>query len=107
MDYEVFLVMPMREAVDAGASTDRAVAAGLERTGRVVTAAAAIMVAVFSGFVLGDVPGLQQLGIVLAVGVLVDATVVRLAVVPGLVAILGKWSWWVPERSSGRGPSRT
>jgi len=107
MDYEVFLVMPMREAVDAGASTDRAVAAGLERTGRVVTAAAAIMVAVFSGFVLGDVPGLQQLGIVLAVGVLVDATVVRLAVVPGLVAILGKWSWWVPERWSGRGPSRT
>ncbi len=105
MDYEVFLVMPMREAVDAGASTDRAVAAGLERTGRVVTAAAAIMVAVFSGFVLGDVPGLQQLGIVLAVGVLVDATVVRLAVVPGLVAILGKWCWWRggrdrPPRSS-------
>ena len=107
MDYEVFLVMPMREAVDAGASTDGAVAAGLERTGRVVTAAAAIMVAVFSGFVLGDVPGLQQLGIVLAVGVLVDATVVRLAVVPGLVAIFGSWSWWLPARLVGRGPSRT
>jgi RND superfamily putative drug exporter len=102
MDYEVFLVMPMREAIDAGASYDAAVAAGLERTGRVVTAAAAIMVAVFSGFVLGDVPGLQQLGIVLAVGVLVDATVVRLAVVPGLVSIFGKWSWWLPSRLAGR-----
>ena len=107
MDYEVFLVMPMREAIDAGASSDDAVAAGLVRTGRVVTAAAAIMVAVFSGFVVGDVPGLQQLGIVLAVGVLVDATVVRLAVVPGLVAIFGRWSWWLPARWSGRGPSRT
>ena len=102
MDYEVFLVMPMREAIDAGASYDDAVAAGLERTGRVVTAAAAIMVAVFSGFVLGDVPGLQQLGIVLAVGVLVDATVVRLAVVPGLVAIFGRWSWWLPARLAAR-----
>jgi RND superfamily putative drug exporter len=98
MDYEVFLVMPMREAIDAGATTDDAVAAGLERTGRVVTAAAAIMVAVFSGFVLGEVPGLQQLGIVLAAGVLVDATVVRLALVPGLVAILGRWGWWLPAR---------
>jgi RND superfamily putative drug exporter len=97
----------MREAIDAGASSDDAVAAGLVRTGRVVTAAAAIMVAVFSGFVVGDVPGLQQLGIVLAVGVLVDATVVRLAVVPGLVAIFGRWSWWLPARWSGRAPSRT
>jgi RND superfamily putative drug exporter len=98
MDYEVFLVMPMREAIDAGATPDNAVATGLERTGRVVTAAAAIMVAVFSGFVLGEVPGLQQLGIVLAAGVLLDATVVRLALVPGLVAIFGRWSWWLPER---------
>jgi RND superfamily putative drug exporter len=107
MDYEVFLVMPMREAIDAGASTDTAVAAGLERTGRVVTAAAAIMVAVFSGFVLGDVPGLQQLGVVLAVGILLDATVVRLAIVPGLVAILGRWSWWLPVRLVGHAPSPT
>ena len=96
MDYEVFLVMPMREAIDAGETCDDAVTAGLVRTGRVVTAAAVIMVAVFSGFVLGDVPGLQQLGIVLAAGVLVDATVVRLVLVPSLVAILGRWSWWLP-----------
>jgi RND superfamily putative drug exporter len=105
MDYEVFLVMPMREAIDAGQGTDEAVATGLTRTGRVVTAAAAIMVAVFSGFVVGDVPGLQQLGIVLAAGVLVDATVVRLALLPSLVAILGRWSWWSPARLGGS-PSR-
>ncbi|HEX6724457.1 MAG TPA: MMPL family transporter [Gaiella sp.] len=103
MDYEVFLVMPMREAIDAGATTDDAVATGLERTGRVVTAAAAIMFAVFSGFVVGGVPGLQQLGIVLAAGVLVDATIVRLALVPGLVAIFGRWSWWLPARLARRG----
>ena len=102
MDYEVFLVMPMREAIDAGETCDGAVTAGLVRTGRVVTAAAVIMVAVFSGFVLGDVPGLQQLGIVLAAGVLVDATVVRLALVPGIVAILGRWSWWLPKQLAGR-----
>jgi RND superfamily putative drug exporter len=102
MDYEVFLVTPMREATDAGASTDEAVTAGLVRTGRVVTAAAAIMVAVFAGFVLGDVPGLEQLGIALAAGVLVDATVVRLALVPAIVAILGRIAWWAPERLSGR-----
>jgi putative drug exporter of the RND superfamily len=102
MDYEVFLVMPMREAIDAGETYDGAVTAGLVRTGKVVTAAAVIMVAVFSGFVLGDVPGLEQLGIVLAAGVLVDATVVRLALVPGIVAILGRWSWWLPERPAGR-----
>ena len=105
MDYEVFLVMPMREAVDAGASYDRAVATGLVRTGRIVTAAAAIMVAVFAGFALGDVPGLEQLGVVLAAGVLVDATVVRLALVPATVAILGRWSWWAPGRL-GRAPTR-
>jgi RND superfamily putative drug exporter len=102
MDYEVFLVMPMREAIDAGATCDEAVATGLVRTGRVVTAAAAIMVAVFSGFFLGDVPGLQQLGIVLAAGVLLDATVVRLVLVPGIIAILGRWSWWAPAGLSGR-----
>jgi RND superfamily putative drug exporter len=68
----------------------------------VVTAAAAIMVAVFSGFVVGEVPGLQQLGIVLAAGVLVDATIVRLALVPGLVAIFGAWSWWLPNRLASR-----
>ena len=73
-----------------------AVTTGLVRTGRIVTAAAAIMVAVFSGFVVGRVPGLQQLGLGLALGVLIDATVVRLLLVPSLVYVGGRRSWWLP-----------
>ena len=98
MDYEVFIVMPMRESWDEGADRAAAVTGGLVRTGRIVTAAAAIMVAVFSGFVAGRVPGLQQFGLGLALGVLVDATVVRLMLVPSLVYLGGRWSWWLPAR---------
>jgi RND superfamily putative drug exporter len=98
MDYEVFLVMPMREAVDGGADTGTAVVTGLARTGPIITAAAAIMIAVFSGFVIGSIPGLQQFGLALAVGVLVDATVVRMLLVPALTAILGTRAWWLPRR---------
>ncbi len=96
MDYEVFIVMPMREAWDGGADRATAVAQGLVRTGRIVTAAAAIMVAVFSGFVVGRVPGLQQFGLGLALGVLIDATVVRLLLVPSLAYLGGRRSWWLP-----------
>ncbi len=98
MDYEVFLVMPMREAVDAGADTGAAVVGGLTRTGPIITAAAAVMIAVFSGFVIGSIPGLQQFGLALAVGVLVDATVVRMLLVPAIIALLGARSWWLPRR---------
>jgi len=100
MDYEVFIVMPMREAWDAGANRSAAVTHGLVRTGRIVTAAAAIMVAVFSGFVAGRVPGLQQFGLGLALGVLIDATIVRLVVVPSLVYLGGRWSFWLPDRAA-------
>ncbi len=100
MDYEVFIVMPMREAWDAGANRSAAVTHGLVRTGRIVTAAAAIMVAVFSGFVAGRVPGLQQFGLGLALGVLIDATIVRLVVVPSLVYLGGRRSFWLPDRAA-------
>ena len=96
LDYEVFVVMPMRESWDAGEPGRVAVAHGLVRTGRIVTAAAAIMVAVFAGFVAGRVPGLQQLGLGLALGVLIDATVVRLLLVPSLACLGGGRSWWLP-----------
>jgi uncharacterized membrane protein YdfJ with MMPL/SSD domain len=96
MDYEVFLVMPMREAIDLGAAPDPAVVDGLARTGPIVTAAATIMVAVFGGFVAGSVPGLQQFGLALAVGILVDATLVRLILVPGTISLLGRRAWWLP-----------
>jgi RND superfamily putative drug exporter len=96
MDYEVFLVAPMREDWDAGHDHARAVERGLVRTGRIVTAAALIMVAVFSGFVAGSVPGLQQFGLGLALGILIDATIVRMLLVPSLMAVLGQRSWWLP-----------
>jgi RND superfamily putative drug exporter len=98
MDYEVFLVMPMREAWDEIPDNERAVASGLERTGRVVTAAALIMVAAFSGFVFGSVAGLQQFGVGLTLGVLLDVTIVRMVLVPSLMTVLGRYNWWLPRR---------
>ena len=98
MDYEVFLVTRMREAWDAGLDNTHAVAEGLERTGRIVTAAAIIMVAAFSGFVAGRIAGLQEFGLGLAVAIFVDATIVRAVLVPSLMAVLGRWNWWLPTR---------
>jgi uncharacterized membrane protein YdfJ with MMPL/SSD domain len=98
MDYEVFLVTRMREAWDETHDNRVAVARGLERTGRVVTAAAAIMIVAFGGFVVGRVPGLQQFGVGLALGVLLDATIVRALLVPSLMAVFGRWNWWLPVR---------
>ena len=82
------------------ATTRRAVAHGLERTGRIVTAAALIMVAAFSGFVAGRVAGLQEFGVGLALAVLLDATLVRAILVPSLMAVFGRWNWWLPRRGS-------
>ena len=101
MDYEVFLVTRMREAWDDVHDNTRAVAHGLERTGRIVTAAAAIMIAAFSGFVAGRVVGLQEFGVGLSLAVLVDVTVVRACLVPALMAIFGRWNWWLPGRLGG------
>lgn len=97
MDYEVFVVSRIREARDEGHDTRAAVAAGLERTGGIVTAAALIMIAAFSGFFLGSVEGLRQLGVGLALGVLIDAAVVRVLLLPSLIALFGEWNWWLPR----------
>jgi RND superfamily putative drug exporter len=99
MDYEVFMVSRMREAHDAGRSTSDAVAHGLERTGRIVTAAAAIMIAAFSGFAVGRIEGLRQFGLGLAVAVAIDATLVRAVLVPSLMTVFGRWNWWLPKRA--------
>src|SRR5262249_32541386 len=101
-DYEVFLVMRMRESWQRLHDTRSAVARGLERTGRVVTAAALIMAAAFSGFVAGRVGGLQQLGVGLTVAVLLDATVVRMLLLPALVAVSGTRSWCHPGPAAHR-----
>ena len=98
MDYEVFMVTRMRETWDGGADNATAVAHGLERTGRIVTAAAIIMVAAFSGFMVGRIVGLQEFGLGLAVAIFVDATIVRSLLVPSLMALFGRWNWWLPER---------
>ena len=98
MDYEVFLVTRMREAWDGHEDNREAVAHGLERTGRIVTAAAIVMVAAFLGFVAGRIVGLQQFGLGLAIAIFVDATIVRAVLVPSLMAVLGRWNWWLPER---------
>jgi uncharacterized membrane protein YdfJ with MMPL/SSD domain len=96
MDYEVFLVSRMRETWDEEHDNVRAVSYGLERTGMIVTAAATIMVAAFSGFVAGRVVGLQEFGLGLAVAIFVDATIVRALLVPALMAWFGRWNWWLP-----------
>jgi putative drug exporter of the RND superfamily len=97
MDYEVFLVTRMREEWDHGWDNRDAVGYGLERTGRIVTAAAIVMVAAFSGFVAGRIVGLQEFGIGLAVAIFVDATLVRAVLVPSLMALFGRYNWWLPR----------
>jgi RND superfamily putative drug exporter len=99
MDYEVFLVSRMREEWDARHDNVGAVAFGLERTGRLITAAALVMAVSFGGFVVGGVPGLQQFGLGLALAVLIDATLVRALLVPSLMALFGRWNWWLPSRA--------
>ena len=97
MDYEVFLVSRMREEWDAGRSNDDAVALGLAKTGRIVTAAGLVMFAAFMGFVAGSIVGLQQFGFGLAVAILLDVTVVRALLVPSAMELFGRWNWWLPE----------
>jgi RND superfamily putative drug exporter len=96
MDYEVFFVTRMREAWDHGATTREAIVDGMGHTGRVVSAAALIMMGALLGLILGRVAGLQELGVGLALGVLVDATVVRGLLMPSLMSLAGRWNWWLP-----------
>jgi RND superfamily putative drug exporter len=96
MDYEVFLVSRMREFWDEGLSNEEAVAQGLERTGRIVTAAAIVMVAAFAGFAAGSIVGLQEFGLGLAVAILIDATLIRALLVPALMRLFGRYNWWLP-----------
>jgi RND superfamily putative drug exporter len=97
MDYEVFIVSRMREARDKGESTVDAIKEGLAHTGGVVTAAAVILVGALGGLANGHIAGLQELGVGLALGILIDATIVRTLLLPSVMTILGKWNWWLPE----------
>jgi putative drug exporter of the RND superfamily len=97
MDYEVFLLSRIREEVARGVATSTAVSEGLARTARVITAAAAIMVAVFGAFILSNEVFLQLIGVGLATAILVDATIVRMILVPAVMQLLGERNWWLPN----------
>jgi RND superfamily putative drug exporter len=96
MDYEVFLVARIREAHVAGLSDHDAVASALAATGGVITSAAAVMVTVFALFLFSHVELIRMLGLGLTVAVILDATLVRLALVPALMTLAGRWNWWLP-----------
>src|SRR5262249_49142886 len=107
-DYRVFLLARMKEAQDRGIANDQAVATGLERTGRIVTAAALLFSVAIGAFVTSRLIFIKELGLGIALAVLIDAFVIRGLLLPSLMELLGKWNWWAPgalrrlyERSSG------
>jgi RND superfamily putative drug exporter len=96
-DYGVFLLGRIKEAYDAGMDNREAVATGLARTGAVVTAAAVLLAVAIGAFVTSEVLFIKQIGVGVAIGVLIDALVVRALLVPSLMALLGSWNWWSPK----------
>jgi putative drug exporter of the RND superfamily len=98
MDYEVFLLTQMREHYKANGDAKQAVIEGLANTGRVITSAAAIMVCVFTSFVLNGNPIVKEFGVGLAVAIAIDATLVRCLLVPAVMVLAGKRMWWLPRR---------
>jgi RND superfamily putative drug exporter len=96
MDYEVFLLSRVREAYDATGSTEEAVVTGIGRIGRLITGAALILFMAFISMTSGPMTQVKMLGTGLAAGILLDATVVRMLLVPALVVLFGRWNWWLP-----------
>jgi putative drug exporter of the RND superfamily len=96
MDYEVFLLSRIKEIYDETGDNDEAVALGLDRTGRIVTSAAALIVVVFLGFAIGDMLTMKQLGVGLALAVVLDVTVIRGLLVPATMKLMGDRNWWAP-----------
>ena len=97
MDYEVLMLSRIHEEWERTGDNRLAVANGLQRTGRLITGAAAIMIVVFSAFGLSSVIILKQIGLGLALAILIDATIVRALVVPATMRLMGKWNWWTPS----------
>ena len=96
-DYGVFLISRIKEAYDSGIPNSRAVAIGLERTGRIVTAAALLFSVAIGAFVTSKLIFIKELGLGTALAVLIDASVVRGLLVPSLMELLGEWNWWTPR----------
>jgi RND superfamily putative drug exporter len=101
LDYEVFLIARIKEAFDAGRDDDTATVEALSTTAGVITSAAAIMVMVFGAFAFSRIPMAQLLAFGLAMAVLIDATIVRLVIVPAFMRIAGRWNWWPGARGEG------
>ena len=97
MDYQVFLVSRMREEFKHGATPGDAVRDGFRHGVRVVTAAALIMIAVFSGFIVPPDPIIKSVGFGFAFGIMVDAFLVRMTLIPALMAVMGRHAWWLPS----------
>jgi putative drug exporter of the RND superfamily len=97
MDYEVFILSRMREEYDRSGSTETAVIRGIGRTGRLVTSAALILFLAFVAMASGPGSELKMFATALAIGILFDATVIRALIVPAVVAVMGRWNWWLPR----------
>ncbi len=98
MDYHVFILSRIKEAVDSGMKTEDAVAHGIKQTAGVVTSAAIVMVAVFGVFATLSFIMFKQMGVGLAFAVLLDATLIRGVLLPASMKLLGDWNWWLPKR---------
>jgi len=97
MDYEVLLLSRIQEEYRRTHDNTRAVAEGLERSGRLITAAALIMVAVFTGFALANIVIIKSVGVGMTIAVILDATIVRALIVPATMRLLGRANWWAPR----------
>ena len=97
MDYEVFLLSRITEFHNHGHDNDRSVSLGLQRTGRIITSAALLIIIVFAGFIAGDILIIKEIGVALVAAVLIDATLVRMLLVPATMTLLGQWNWWSPR----------
>jgi putative drug exporter of the RND superfamily len=100
MDYEVFILSRMREEYDRTGSTETAVVQGIGRTGRLVTSAALILFLSFASMASGPDTQVKMLATGLAAGILIDATVIRALIVPAVIAVMGRWNWWLPRRTA-------
>jgi len=97
MDYQVFLLSRIKERYDQTGDTQDAVSWGVSSTARIITGAALIIVAVFLGFAMGDLLQFQQMGFGVAVALLLDATIIRSVILPSMMALLGRWNWYLPD----------
>jgi len=107
MDYEVLMLSRIHEEWERTGDNTTAVANGLQRTGRLITGAAAIMVVVFSSFGFSSVLILKQIGFGLALAILIDATIVRALLVPATMRLMGEWNWWTPTWLPGSAQNKT